>query len=189
MTIEALDAMVTGYLTEAGFNPETLTMSQLEADDITLFNPQMLNESPGVQEGSDPAAEGADPGSGDAAAGAADAGAADAGDAEAEADAGDAEAGADAGDAAGGEAPEEGEAASGGSLYSYSVNVTASGGWKEFYKLIDKIATVDGVEVTNYAYTEGSGGESKNGSFSMTVKFYVFVEGVIAETESGEPAA
>jgi hypothetical protein len=161
MTIETLDSTVTGYLEDAGFDPENLSMSQLESESVEPFIPQPLSESP-VQEAVDAQ--------------------------QTEAEAAEDPAAQEEGDEAASEENEDQEApAADVALYSYSVNINATGGWKNLYSLIDKIAEKDGVELTQYAYSEGSGDSSNKGSFSMTIKFYVFIEGVAAE--SGEPNA
>jgi hypothetical protein len=65
----------------------------------------------------------------------------------------------------------------GGSVYSYSVNVTAKGGWSNLYKLIDKISKVSGAEITQYSYSESiDAASAENGSFTMMIKFFIFVQ-------------
>jgi hypothetical protein len=68
-----------------------------------------------------------------------------------------------------------------GSLYSYSASISAVGGWDNLYNLLDILANTSGVELTQYTYSEGSGDKSDNGSFSMTIKFYVYIEGTADE--------
>jgi hypothetical protein len=181
MTIETLDSTTTGYLEDAGFDPETLSMSQLQQEDMTPFSPQPLSDSP-VPEIVD--TQQAEPGV-DAPA---DGAAAD-GDA-ADGDAADSDtAGGDAADSdTTGEEPADPDnppvesAQPVGSFYSYSVNISALGGWNNLYKLLDILADINGVELTQYAYSEGSGEGSDKGSFSLTINFYVFIEGAVAET-------
>jgi hypothetical protein len=104
---------------------------------------------------------------------------------------------------ASGEAPAE-EPETGGSLYSYTVNVTVGGDVKNFYKLLDIIAGVDGMEILQYSLpaeaeevakntgdeendedsdkkdsedSEDSGEEEEGSmSFSFAIKLYVFLE-------------
>ncbi|MDR1042869.1 MAG: type II secretion system protein M [Clostridiales Family XIII bacterium] len=161
MSIETLDATTTGYLESAGFDPETLSMSQLQEEDMTPFSPEPLSESP-VPEGS---ADGA------------------------------ATEGTEADGASADPSGDGADSAPGGSLYSYSASISAAGGWDNLYKLLGILADINGVELTQYSYSEGGGADSdKGGSFSMTIKFYVFIENAAAEideaaAESGETPA
>jgi hypothetical protein len=164
LSIEELDATVTGYLESAGFDPEALTMSPLQPEDMTPFSPQPLSEPPDEQPVSEytetPQAmieDAADPDEAVA----------------------DPDAPLDGSKQTGGQA--------GGAAYSYSANISAAGGWNELYKLLDIVAATDGVELTHYSYSESGGEDSGKGSFAMTIKFYVFIEGAI--TETGEAPA
>jgi hypothetical protein len=66
----------------------------------------------------------------------------------------------------------------GGSVYSYSVNATAKGSWKDFYKLLDRFAKTDGAEITQYTFSKGTDTTRPDtGSFTMTIKFYVLMPG------------
>jgi hypothetical protein len=65
------------------------------------------------------------------------------------------------------------------------VDAAVVGGWNNLYKLINEIAARDGVEITQYAYSEGN--DSKKGNFTITIKFYVFIEGVYADAEETTP--
>jgi hypothetical protein len=73
-------------------------------------------------------------------------------------------------DGSGGEA-----AQTGGSLHSYTVNVTAGGGWSNLYKLLSRLGKLNGAELTQYSFS-GAGADSGKGSFSMVIKLYVFIE-------------
>jgi hypothetical protein len=150
MSIEELDSTVTGYLESAGFDPETLSMSQLQPEEMTPFVPQPLSESPAPAN-------------------------ADAQQAPAE------------GDADGDSAP------AGGSVYSYSTTISVTGGWDNLYKLLGVLADTNGVELTQYSYSEGSGENADQGTFSMTIKLYVFIEDATAGIDEtmfdGEPSA
>jgi hypothetical protein len=155
LSIEELDSTVTGYLESAGFDPETLSMSQLAPEDMTPFSPQSLNESP-VPESVD-AQQAAD-------------------DSVSEEASGDPD------------NPTDEGAQAGGSVYSYSATISAAGGWNNLYKLLGILADTSGVELTQYSYSAGGGENSDKGSFSMTMKVYVFIEEAVAETptETGE---
>jgi hypothetical protein len=66
----------------------------------------------------------------------------------------------------------------GGSVYSYSVNATVKGSWKDFYKLLDRFAKTDGAEITQYTFSKGTDTKHPDtGSFTMTIKFYVLMPG------------
>jgi hypothetical protein len=69
------------------------------------------------------------------------------------------------------------------------VNASVSGGWDDLYKLIDATSKMDGVEITQYSYTGDGGDDSKEGGFSLTIKFYVFIEGVTGTDGAKAPAA
>jgi hypothetical protein len=160
MNIETLDSTVTGYLTNAGFDPETLSMTPLEAESLGRFTPPLAEgEVPPVEGSEAPAPEGEVP--------------------------------EDQPDGSGEPAPEgeaavegDGAAASGGSLYSYSVTTSVSGKWSNFYKLLDTIGATDGVEITQFSHTSDDS-NGKN-TFSMTIKFYVFVEEALPDAGAAE---
>jgi hypothetical protein len=160
MTDEALDSTVTGYLVEAGFDPQTLTLSTMEPGALTSFVPEPLAAASGGEGAEDPAPP-------------ADSGAGTEGvDDVPLSDGPDDSGGMDEGSGADGSS---GVTAS-DSIYSYSVNVTAEGGWKNLYGLLGRIVQVDGAEITNYSYTENAnspGGEK--GMFSLTIKLYVYL--------------
>jgi hypothetical protein len=87
----------------------------------------------------------------------------------------------------------EGSAPAGGSVYSYSASISARGGWDNLYNLLGILADTSGVELTQYSYSEGGGEDADKGSFSMTMKFYVFIEEETAWVDEtlfdGEPSA
>jgi hypothetical protein len=144
MNSETLDSAVTGYLTDAGFDPGTLSMSPLAPENPAPFAALPLSGMPAPDIPEDQ-------------------------------------------ESTYGETTNQ-TAEAGASVYSYSVSATASGGWKNLYKLIDMIADVDGVEITQYSYSENSEeGNSKDGSFSMTIKIYVLVEEAPASEEGTLP--
>ncbi|MDR0518949.1 MAG: hypothetical protein LBG82_02675 [Clostridiales Family XIII bacterium] len=170
MMPEALDAMVTKYLVGSGFDPQTLSMSELSPETIAMFNPPQGAD--GQPAGTGTEGQEAQPASEIGAASAEMQGGAEGGQAEADGS-GESEI-----------APVEVPEASGtdGPIYSYSVNVTATGGWNNLYKLLKQIAATDGAEVTQYSYNGGSDPKS-SGSFTMTIKFYVYKQGQDTESQ------
>jgi hypothetical protein len=73
-------------------------------------------------------------------------------------------------DGSGGEAVQ-----TGGSLHSYTANVTAGGGWSNLYKLLNRLSKLNGAELTQYSFS-GADADSGKGSFTMVIKLYVFIE-------------
>jgi hypothetical protein len=184
MSIETLDSTVTGYLESAGFNPETLSMSQLQAEELTPFSPQPLSESP-VPENVDmtPVPEEAvgETAADDATVDDAAADEATVDEAAANETAADETAADEAPAALDNPDDQLGDVGqSGGSVYSYSASISAHGGWDNLYNLLGILADTSGVELTQYSYSAGGGDDAATGSFSMTIKFYVFIEGAVA---------
>jgi hypothetical protein len=72
--------------------------------------------------------------------------------------------------------------------FVYTVNVSVAGEWSNLYKLLDYVQQTDGVEITTYSYSGGTGEgtEAAKDSVTMVVKLYIFVDGVMAS--SGMPA-
>jgi cell division protein FtsL len=186
MTPEQLDQAVTKFLVKAGFDPSTLTLSELATEDVTPFSPVAISDAQAAVGDSGAEAGVTEEGdTGDSGVTATDEGAAVAdGGATADADGGataDDTAATDETattdetipvDMTGGE-----QDPASGSIRSYTVGVTAVGGWSNLYKLLAAIDETDGVAITQYAYTESTDPDKvSKGSFSMTIKFYVFVE-------------
>jgi hypothetical protein len=176
MKPETLDEKVTGYLVDAGFDPQTLSMSTLNVEGVPSYLPTVLRPT-AVPEVSDPdtTSEGAVDGDGltpkeetEAAAAAADSGYA------------------------------EQEAATGGApAFVYTVNVSVEGEWSNLYKLLDKVRKKSGIEIISYQYNESaapvdisnpSASVASKDSVNMVLKLYVYVKGVPASTGNGDAA-
>jgi cell division protein FtsL len=185
MSPEELDTTVTGYLVKAGFDPSTLTLSLLAPEQVTPYAPlpisdTQLPENPAVQASA--AEEGTSGGTAmDTAAGDAattvDATATAGEPATTAGDTATAEESATAGEEIPIDMTGTETAAVGGLIRSYTVSITAEGGWNNLYKLLSRIKATDGAAITQYSYTESvDPDKADGGSFSMTIKLYVFVE-------------
>jgi type II secretory pathway component PulM len=162
MLSEALDSTVTGYMVQVGFEPQSLSMSTIAPEPAPAPFVATPISAPPIPEGTEEQA----PPAGEEAAPPAEA------PAESEitgaflwdgspfltAYAADEEGSEDAAlpgeepvgvEPISGEAPAESE--TGGSLYSYSVNVTVGGNWLNLYQLLDLVAGIDGMEITQYS--------------------------------------
>jgi type II secretory pathway component PulM len=170
MKPEALDAAVTKYVVDAGFDPQSLQMSQLGYEAMPAYVPQAAVTAP--EDGAATAGGAATGTDGSAAAADADAGS---GDAATEQSAGTETAAADAAgqtaDAGGG------SAAAAGSIGSYTTNVTVKGSLKSFYKLLDRIEASGGVALTQYSCDSDLSKGAKDAAFTMTIVFYVYADG------------
>jgi hypothetical protein len=158
MRPEDLDAMITQLLIDSGFEPESLTSSQISADVVNAYVPAVLNPLPEGAETGDETETGGEPATGGGEA------------------------------AVGEGAPENAqEGAAIPVSYTYTVGATASGSMENLYALIDAVAQRTGLKLAAYAYTPASraailpGGPSSGAgqpdAFSMTFKVYVYVKG------------
>jgi hypothetical protein len=187
MKPETLDEKVTGYLTDAGFDPETLSMSTLNVEGVppyyaSVLNPTAVPEPANADTASEGAiaegTEGQTPAeTTENAAAAADSGYADA------------------------------VASMGGApTFVYTVNVSVAGEWSNLYRLLDAVKKKSGIEIVSYQYNAANSPSSAGGSastgttdgvgsaagtantiaqkdtISLIIKVYVFVKGVPAST-------
>ncbi|MDR2163966.1 MAG: hypothetical protein LBO70_08580 [Clostridiales Family XIII bacterium] len=200
MVTETLDSTVTGHLVKSGFDPQNLSVSKITPEEVTPFTPPPLSGTPEAEA----------PAEGAVSAGKSEVHTASSTDRDDPVAlpwdggfvmtvyAADEPEGAEGIEGVmpfdesgsgelGEEAVPDSGAQSAGSVYSYTVNVTANGGWNNLYKFADRINKLDGVEIIQYSFSNDVDGEvsaTKKGAFTMTIKLYVFVETEVTAEEA-----
>jgi hypothetical protein len=166
MDPETIDERISGMLIAHGMTPSTLTMTGLQVEGVPPYLAQELRAAPvpkplDIRKDESTAAEDGQESSGSGTASA------------------------DAGDPVGEAAPASpGQEEFEDYAFVYTVTVSAQGDREHLYTFLAQTAPMTAMEVTGFSYDDPVD-KNTPGTVNMTIKLYVFVEGVPANEQAG----